>query len=86
VSLAAGFAYIFLMTPPVSCHGFCGILVFHCPELRRLMRSWSIYWYSVWSFIIPGWIMEAQTVILMASLQLTKNVLSGAFYVAVQYV
>lgn len=30
--------------------------------------------------------MEAQTVILMASLQVTNNVLSGAFYVAVQYV
>lgn len=30
--------------------------------------------------------MEAQTLILTASLQVTNNVLSGAFYVAVQYV
>lgn len=50
------------------------------------MRSWVLYQYSVWSFVISGWIIEAQTVILMASLQVTNNVLSGAFYAAVQYV
>lgn len=76
----------FLMTPLVNCHDFCIILVFRCSELRRLIRSLIAYCYSVWSFIVLGWIIKALTVILMASLKKISTVLSGESNMAVQYI
>lgn len=78
--------HTFLMTPLVNCHDFCIILVFRCSELRRLIRSLIAYCYSVWSFIILGWIIKALTVILMASLKKINAVLSGESNMAVQYI